>query len=342
MALTLKSLSEDEIKDHVKVFAESVAENIQNSVDIELSIGEAIGGISKEQQFEQLTIFSYVTGTVQAIYTLSIPIEVACAMLEIDSDTVSIEDFSIGFFEEVLNMAVGRSIELLKSRFGFLSYNPPVLVLGDIVFPSYQNGYSLITSDIGDIKTEFMINMANLEITDKLLSTMKKLKHQQGLIYKDNLTGVYNRAYFEYYKNNLWGKRRPITIAMVDVDKFKDINDSYGHSVGDKALQLIASTITDVCRDNDIAIRFGGDEFVVILEDSPLIGGQRLFERIAKKLKETPLVVDKNRRHIITLSVGVAEHIQQECFESLFERADKALYRAKENGRDCIEVTGDA
>lgn len=329
-------MKEQELLHHLSRFAESCARALFDLCGFQFLAGVPVKSTSEEVTLKELTIFTNFTGTVQGTYAITIPQNLASHLLDLNPEKADLDDYSAGLFEEILNVAVGHSIEELKEQFGFLTFNPPSIVLGDIRFPSYRNCTVDLISDMGNFSTYFSINMANLEITDKLLSTMQNLRKQQSINFSDSLTGINNRAYFEYFKKKLFGKRRPLSFAIFDVDKFKDINDGYGHSTGDLALKHIADNIKSSVRDSDIAIRFGGDEFVIILEDSPLVGARRLLERISIKLKENPLFINENESLIITLSAGITEYNKGEPFESMFERADEMLYKAKENGRDQI------
>lgn len=333
----IEPLEEKDLLHHVSRFSEAVARVLFDLCGIPFLAGVPLKSNSNEVTLRELTLITYFTGTVQGTYTITIPLTVAAQLLEIDyDDGQDMDDYATGLFEEVINVAVGQSIEELKSLFGFLTFNPPMITLGEVRFPSYRNCSVDLISDIGSLSAHFSVNMANLEITDKLLSTMKHLRKQQSMNFIDSLTGVYNRSYLEYYKSKLFGKKRPLSFIIIDVDKFKDINDNYGHSSGDMALKHIASKISKNVRDNDIAIRFGGDEFIIILEDSPLIGARKLAGRISADLKNELLILDDDNHLVITLSVGITEYVLNESFEDLFKRADANLYNAKELGRDKI------
>ncbi len=332
----IDALDEDALIQHTSRFAQAVTRVLYDLCGVQFSYGQCHKSNSQEVISKELTVFTYFTGTVQGTYTLNIPTTVANELLQISEPIKGVRDLAQGLFEEVVNVAVGQSIEQLKDKFGFLTFNPPVVALGEILFPSYRNSSIILQSEYGEISINFSINMANLEITDKLMSTMKNLKKQQSVNFQDALTGVYNRAYLEYFKKKLFGKRRPISFVIFDVDKFKDVNDNHGHSSGDLALQHIADKLKANVRDDDIAIRFGGDEFIIILADSPVIGALRLTERIAADLKSNPLIFDDGFQYEITISAGITEYVKNESFEEMFKRADDNLYKAKEAGRNQI------
>jgi diguanylate cyclase (GGDEF)-like protein len=133
-------------------------------------------------------------------------------------------------------------------------------------------------------------------------------------------------------------KGAPVSVLMFDLDHFKSINDSYGHAVGDDALRLFASTVSSTMRANDVIARFGGEEFVAILPGSitdAVIAADRVrlaFEAAAIEVGE--------RRLAATVSVGAASGAAMSDIEQLIGNADAALYRAKLNGRNRVEMAG--
>lgn len=164
----------------------------------------------------------------------------------------------------------------------------------------------------------------------------------------DPLTLVGNRAALN---NNLKRElqlanrqQQQLSLLMIDVDHFKKINDDYGHHRGDLILCEIAKTIQSVCRSTDSIFRYGGEEFVVLLSNTNAIGAEIIAERIRERISETEILHNTMAINT-TVSIGVATHNgdQNEGIEELFERADKALYSAKQSGRNCtINSTANA
>ena len=154
---------------------------------------------------------------------------------------------------------------------------------------------------------------------------------------RDPLTQLYNRRAFNYYYELYTSKKKdvfPLSVAFIDIDHFKKVNDQYGHIVGDIVLQKVSSIISNNLRNVDIISRYGGEEFVVILPFCHKDDVQRVIERIRLTTETHPIVVD-DLQISITLSAGVATSPTIDA-KRLLEKADEALYLAKENGRNQV------
>lgn len=154
----------------------------------------------------------------------------------------------------------------------------------------------------------------------------------------DALTGLPNRRYFDEYVGLLARRRRAgdaVGVLMVDIDRFKALNDRHGHGVGDEVLRAVASAIVSAVREDDVPARFGGEEFVVLLRNPAPQVAVEVGERIRTAVRDLDL-----RRHgvdRVSVSVGVAvAEGPDESVEALLEFADRALYRAKRAGRDRV------
>jgi diguanylate cyclase (GGDEF)-like protein/PAS domain S-box-containing protein len=176
------------------------------------------------------------------------------------------------------------------------------------------------------------------------LTAQKAVEHQlRFLAQRDPLTQAYNRHHFWQIANNEMARvkryRRPLSVAMIDADHFKNVNDVYGHDVGDLMLRLIVDTCRDSLRKNDVLARYGGEEFVVLLPETAADGALVVVERLRERIAETPLELEDGRKVAMTVSVGLAAlATREEAFEALLKRADDALYAAKRKGRNCVQV----
>lgn len=164
-------------------------------------------------------------------------------------------------------------------------------------------------------------------------------KHEQTL--SDSLTGIRNRlAYDEAIQHELERFKRyarPVALLVLDLDNFKYVNDTYGHNVGDKVLQYVARLLAQNIRNVDFLARYGGEEFVVILPELDLNESRKIAQKICKAIQASKLTIDGNAIRI-TISGGIARIHEGDTGESLFERADNALYLAKERGRNRCET----
>lgn len=160
----------------------------------------------------------------------------------------------------------------------------------------------------------------------------------------DELTGLYNRRFFKRHLDREVRRFQRyghvLSLALIDVDHFKDVNDSHGHAVGDEALCHVSKTALSTLRESDLIARVGGDEFAVLMPDTPTSGGVRAAERLISAIASAPLTTG-DETLMISLSIGVAGIEERSTADpvSFFKAADAALYRAKEGGRARIAVS---
>jgi diguanylate cyclase (GGDEF)-like protein len=162
---------------------------------------------------------------------------------------------------------------------------------------------------------------------------------------RDGRTGVYNRAFFDESLETLLARSHrsgsPVVLMMIDVDHFKQINDRYGHRIGDEVLRTIAQTIAATCRASDLVCRYGGEEFTVLLPDTELESGVHLAERIGAEVPAA--MVRLARRRIVgpvTVTIGVAAYPgEASTLEDLILLADRRLYEGKSQGRNRVVPT---
>jgi diguanylate cyclase (GGDEF)-like protein len=161
----------------------------------------------------------------------------------------------------------------------------------------------------------------------------------------DPLTQVWNRGVFQRELPHTLQLQalldEPACLAMVDIDRFKQINDEHGHTTGDAALELIASALVrSFPRRSDVVTRLGGDEFAVILPSTTTGVGSRLAERFLEAVREIEMP-DTHESVSVTVSVGIAEALPGEQADAWLARADVALYQAKAQGRNCVVIAAD-
>jgi diguanylate cyclase (GGDEF)-like protein len=159
----------------------------------------------------------------------------------------------------------------------------------------------------------------------------------QELVDTDQLTHVANRRGLDTHLlseiDRAGRMHRPLSVLMVDIDHFKKVNDSYGHPVGDIVLRQIADILRDSARSMDFVTRYGGEEFVMLLPESPLDMARNVAERIRQRVEGQSF---GQITHPITISLGVAQWREEEDAEQLLARVDTALYQSKQQGRNRV------
>jgi diguanylate cyclase (GGDEF)-like protein len=162
-------------------------------------------------------------------------------------------------------------------------------------------------------------------------------RQAQDAALEDKLTGLNNRGAFDSCIQREIGlaqrQHTPMSLIVLDIDHFKTVNDTYGHNGGDLALQALAKSLTDAMRCSDIAFRYGGEEFTLILSNTDNKAAHLVAERIRVAVSQLSCSDDK-RTFGFTISLGVAQLQRGESGSTLFDRADHALYQAKKSGRN--------
>ncbi len=189
------------------------------------------------------------------------------------------------------------------------------------------------TGDPDDYKYVFMVQNIHEEAT-AMFTSLKKLS---DMALTDSLTGVYNRGKIETSVKNAvkeWGSQKnPLSMMIIDIDYFKTVNDEHGHAVGDKTLKQFAHIITDCFKEEHADIgRWGGEEFVVVCYNRARDEAVALAEKLRAAVADAAMPNSKK----ITCSIGVTEVSENDRFEDVFERMDKALYAAKSAGRNQV------
>ncbi len=200
------------------------------------------------------------------------------------------------------------------------------------------NDYMTVPID----KNEMAVRVRT-QVRRKKYQDMLRDQYQQSvsMALTDALTGLFNRRYLSTHLENMTRKAlqdgKSISVMMMDMDHFKSVNDTYGHDVGDMVLKQLAAMIMQTARSTDLAARFGGEEFVVLMPETDrsavMIAANRMLERI----ESTPFIIGADGQTISrTVSIGVATISPGDTADSLLKRADEALYEAKNGGRNQV------
>lgn len=200
------------------------------------------------------------------------------------------------------------------------------------------NDYVLRPVDANELVARVMTQIRRKRYADRL-----RTNYQQSLelALTDPLTGLYNRRYMERHLETLAERagqsRRPFSLVMLDIDHFKPINDTYGHDAGDEVLREFALRIQHNLRGIDLACRFGGEEFVIVMPDADIKTAQAVGERLRAYVASAPFLVSNGSKKLdVTISVGVSTRLDGDRPEQILKRADEALYRAKRSGRNRV------
>jgi diguanylate cyclase (GGDEF)-like protein len=182
------------------------------------------------------------------------------------------------------------------------------------------------------IKEEFLGRIKNA------LSLGGMFEKIKNMAMSDHLTGLHNRVYFYDTGTKVFDMTKrasnPVAISMIDIDNFKIINDTYGHEIGDRALIHVAKTIKSSLRNSDILVRFGGEEFVVLLPNCEHEQAVKVMEKVCANVANTSLKIEDDRELHITVSIGVSP--MKESIDSMVEEADKFMYIAKKSGKNRV------
>jgi len=204
--------------------------------------------------------------------------------------------------------------------------------------------YGIVESNI--ITSELVYLISSIEamlftsgIFHQIKSEKEKVQNLQIEVWTDNLTKVFNRAYFEkvVIKKVMESdqKQEKTSLLMVDIDKFKNINDIYGHNIGDIVLIELGKVITNIVRKEDVLIRWGGEEFILVLFNTNLNCASLIAEKIRSMIEEHEFSEVKK----ISVSIGVAQKHIDDTIEDWIKKADNAMYKAKREGRNRVEIS---
>ena len=224
----------------------------------------------------------------------------------------------------------------------------PHLLISAVFIPGLLNYYYNVPF-VNNMRIRLIIQFVTIPLFTLvfyyILKGMKKSKELKNLhtrlkelLKVDELTGLSNRRHFMDYLNKMvsLSKRRSqsLSLLMADVDNFKNINDTYGHHMGDEFLKAVGEVLKENTREEDLSARMGGDEFVILLPQTSLKEALNIAERIKESVEGISILSKDN---INTLSIGAAVLNNDDNSESLLKKADDSLYKAKEKGRNRVE-----
>ena len=187
---------------------------------------------------------------------------------------------------------------------------------------------------------EVLANRVN-ELKLETQELRDKVRREKEQALRDPLTGLYNRQAYNDKITKIFTDSRNDndhpSLLIWDIDHFKKFNDLYGHVVGDKVLKAVADKLNKSLKDNYFLARYGGEEFVMILPGLSAKDSKQYADLVRNDVSNIIFLI-KGKKIKITISCGIAKIQENDSVQSIFERADKALYAAKENGRDCVKI----
>ncbi|MDF1874214.1 diguanylate cyclase [Sulfurimonas sp. SAG-AH-194-I05] len=281
-------------------------------------------------------------------------VQLQVAVLILENQNLSVHTASNG--EEALNMIKKGDI---KFSLVLTDYNMPVMDGLELTF-ALRKLYAkdelgiiaLSGSDSVDVIAKFLKMGANdfitkpysdIEVTTRInsnLETLDLFEASRNLANRDYMTGAYNRRFFFESGNAIFHKaqrsNRDLCVAMFDIDKFKNINDTYGHDVGDEAIKEIVKILDVNLRTSDLMARFGGEEFCVLLEEISLEDVKILFEKIRISFEEN-ILKTAGLEIKFTVSIGVKYGLGKDL-EEMIKHSDDGLYFCKNNGRNQVAI----
>lgn len=302
---------------------------------------------SYEGHFKRDAELEYVAYTAKEIKTTNAYINKILLALEngYELKDIAIPNFEnkISHINKVVDKLISYEVSVAQyERKNFLQvYDSLVLNVG-IILSIVILAVLII---LFDVFKSIQADQTSLEVaTKKLKIANKKL---ENVSYADSLTGLFNRRYFNHiYDRELKRAKRThsyITFMMLDIDYFKQYNDTYGHIEGDWALKSVAKVLKETLqRPGDFVFRLGGEEFGVLLTETPESNSAVIARKIGDSIREREIKHEKSKvNDYLTISIGVACCIADEALneEMLMTRADEMLYKSKENGRDCYSIT---
>ncbi|MBN8827482.1 MAG: PleD family two-component system response regulator [Sphingobacteriia bacterium] len=202
------------------------------------------------------------------------------------------------------------------------------------------NDYIMTPLDQTELLTRINTQVKKKRYQDDLVN---QLKNNANLVVKDALTGVFNRRYLDIYGKKIieqcTSTQTTLVIGVIDIDHFKKVNDTYGHLAGDEVIKKIASLLVENLRVTDLVVRFGGEEFVIILANISMEDANSVAERVRNSVETTTVISPSDGKIInVTASFGLTKVQQGDYLELALDRADQALYKAKESGRNRVIV----
>lgn len=250
----------------------------------------------------------------------------------------SIQKLIATLFEKITGMSKSTQnfSSSLEKYNDVLKRDPDIDTIASLIVNLIDDTNSVLESNQ---TMEFMLQTMNEEV-DILRNNLQTLNKEA---FTDKLTAVPNRRAFDKKMEDLFDdyyeEQHVFSLLLIDIDHFKQFNDTHGHAVGDRVLKYVASVMTGGIKGDDMLARYGGEEFAVLLPNTSYEDAIAVGNHIREKVSSNKLVDNNARQKVlghVTVSVGVAAISKKDNLDSIVERADKTLYLAKERGRNMV------
>jgi len=279
-----------------------------------------------DQDKRKLNLMCHNHPEIESSFSISLSSSPIMEAAVLSGQSIREQDFSTSSYYR------GADNPLFKKGY-FVSI--PLMIEKEVVGVLNINDVDQDPFNVNDL--DFILNLS--EFIAMSISNAVLYEQTSKLAVTDGLTGISNRTNMEQSLLNEFGRsmryNSPLSIVLLDVDHFKDVNDSYGHQKGDEILVTFASILKKFCRANDIAARYGGEEFLMILPQSNAQGAFKIAERVREEIMKMSFV-GNDSKFSVTTSCGVAElnRDYMKNTDQLINVADNAMYEAKNSGRN--------
>ncbi len=283
----------------------------------------------KNEDVDESEIIDFLHGIAQKLFTSSfhLPLDLHSQQMSFDDEYKTLASAGLSSYKntnDIMESIRQTQCEIIEEA------NQKQLINEENISQRFKDIQHHMSSEI---------SRANETITD-LHKQLHELERKARI---DPLTKTFNRRSMDEYMNIKCNKNAHADhfhLLILDIDDFKKINDTFGHIAGDKVLIFLANIFKKTLRDGDPVFRYGGEEFVIILNRTDKEGALLVARRILEIVRNNKLLF-KNRQMAITLSIGLAHCKEEDTPISIIERADKALYEAKHTGKDQLQVAKD-
>lgn len=353
-ALGIPQEHREEIKARIRSILQQLLEQIDIPVDLQVRKEKLIARVSSDYPWEDLPDILAETSQLVASIRVVSQKEFEAFLLTLHHRLRDVQDF-------LLTAREGEEYSLRSQEKLDADVRDELQYIRDVVtdnksIPAIREDIESIMGRILGALDEFRRQentrrdsmFQHMQAMVERMQTMEKeavelkqsLENQREKAMHDALTGLPNRQAFDEQIAREYSRWRrhshPLSIAVVDVDFFKRINDSLGHLRGDKVLKLVGREVQKRVRNEDFVARYGGEEFVVVMPDTGESSAVIAMDKVRQFVSECPFNFN-NERIVVTVSIGVAEFQEDDTMDACFERADRALYKAKHAGRNRVE-----